>query len=250
MRSIVFAKRNLKEILRDPLSLIFNIGFPVLMFFIFKLIMSGIAEEALVNVPQFKPERLAVSIAVFGFSFITLFGGMLVAKDRTTSFLARLKTSPLTATEFLIGYILPLIPIVLIQMALSYGLSIIFGLPVTGGLLLSMVSILPMALFFIALGILLGMLFNDKAIGGISSIVINLAAILGGMFMPIDTMGSTIKTIAYIFPFANSLKVANCIITGNTADILTPLLVVCAYTIVVVVVSVFVFQKKINSDNL
>lgn len=250
MRALAFANRNLKEIIRDPLSLIFNLAFPVVLLLIFQLITSGMPEEALEQVYQFKIERLAPNIAMFSFSFITLFAGMLISKDRTTSFLARLKTSPLKSSEFLLGYTLPMIPIAFVQIVLCYGVSCIFGLEITGNLMLTFIGLIPIALLFIALGLLFGTICNDKAIGGISSIVINVAAIFGGIFMPLDTLGKTVKTIAYIFPFANSSRMVNCIMSGDYTDFWKSFAIVMAYLVVTVVLSIIIFKKKINSDKI
>ena len=38
MKSIVFAKRTIKEILRDPLSYIFCLGFPLVMLIIMSIV--------------------------------------------------------------------------------------------------------------------------------------------------------------------------------------------------------------------
>lgn len=97
MRSLVFASRNRKELLRDPLNLAFGIGFPVVLL----LLLSAI--QANIPVSLFEISSLSPGVAVFGLSFMSLFSGTLIAKDRTTSFLMRLFASPLTASDFILG---------------------------------------------------------------------------------------------------------------------------------------------------
>ena len=179
MRGLLFAKRNLKEILRDPLSLIVCLAFPLVMLLLFQIILLGIPKEGVLNVPQFQIERLAPSVVVFGFSFLTLFSGMLIAKDRSTSYLDRLRTSPLRAVDFLIGYTIPLFIMGLILVVVCYGFSFLFGLKISGSLFLSILTMLPICLIFIGLGLILGTLLSDKSVGGISSLIVNAAAILG-----------------------------------------------------------------------
>lgn len=104
MRIKAFSVRCLKEILRDPLSLVFGIAFPLVLLFL----MSAI--QANIPVAMFQIERLAPGIAVFGLSFITLFSGSLIAKDRTSSFLTRLFASPMKSGEYIAGYTLPSSP--------------------------------------------------------------------------------------------------------------------------------------------
>lgn len=251
MRTLIFAKRNFREIVREPLSSVFCIAFPIIMLLIFQLIIGDMPEEQIVaNVPQFQISRLTPSIAVFSFSFLTLFSGMVITKDRTTSFINRLKISPMTSSNFIFGYTLPLIPMAFIQVIVTYLFGLIFGFQITGASILALLSMIPIMLLFISLGLLLGILFSDKAIGGVSSLLINIAAIFSGMFMPLDNMSGAIKTIAYIFPFANSLKLTSQIMQGNYTDIWQPLLIVLAYTIAIIATTIIVFNKRLNSDNL
>ena len=123
MRVFAFSKRCAKEILRDPLNLIFGIGFPVVLL----LLLSAI--QANIPVDLFEIKTLAPGISVFGLSFITLFSATLVAKDRESSFLQRLYTTPLKASDFILGYMLPMIPMALAQSAVCYSVAVLFGLP-------------------------------------------------------------------------------------------------------------------------
>lgn len=248
MRALIFAERNLKEIVRDLLSVIFCIAFPIGLFFVLELIVSSIPEEGLAQVPQFKINNLSSSIAVFGFSFITLFSGMLISKDRTTSFQARLNSSPLKSSEFILGYTLPLLPIAIIQAIIVFVCSLLFGLEFNGRLLLAIIGLMPAALLFIGLGLLIGSVFNDKSVGGISSIIVNMAAILGGMFFPLETMSGAIVTIANIFPFVHAIKISSNALNGNYSGMIKPLIIVLAYTIVIFVVAIYAFNKKMKNE--
>ena len=115
MRMLTFAKRNAKEILRDPLNLGFGLGFPLV------LLMLLSALQRNIPVSLFEIDTLTPGITVFGLSFMTLFSATLVAKDRESAFLQRLYTTPLKGFEFIIGYMLPLLPIALAQTVI--GLS-------------------------------------------------------------------------------------------------------------------------------
>lgn len=94
---LAFAGRNAKEVLRDPLNVAFGLGFPLVVLALLS------ALQANVPLPLFEIDQLAPGVAVFGLSFMALFGGMLIAKDRTTSLLLRLFASPLTASDYLLG---------------------------------------------------------------------------------------------------------------------------------------------------
>lgn len=248
MRTLVFCKRNIKEILRDPLSLIFLVGFPVVLLIFFQILVHSLGEQMLQATPQFKINNLASSISIFGFSFLTLFCGLLISKDRVTSFATRLRTTPMTNWDFIFGYLLPMLPIALAQNLICFLVALIFGLKISFNLLLAMVVLIPSAVLFVGLGVLIGSVFSDKVVGGVASIIVNLAAILGGMFFPLRTMKGAFATIAYIFPFAHAVDSACFAVSGQYADIIKPLIVVSIYAVVVLVVSLIVFKRKMLSD--
>ena len=89
MRMLVFAKRNVKEIVRDPLTLFFGIAFPSILLLLLTIIQHNVPAEA----SPFPAERLTPSITIFGLSFITLFSALIVSKDRSGSLLQRLLSS-------------------------------------------------------------------------------------------------------------------------------------------------------------
>ena len=65
MKTLIFAKRTLKEIVRDPLTSVFGLGFPVVIL----LLLTAIQKN--VPVALFELEKLTPGIAVFGLSFMT-----------------------------------------------------------------------------------------------------------------------------------------------------------------------------------
>ena len=164
----------------------------------------------------FEIEKLAPGIAVFGLSFVSLFSGMLIAKDRSTSFLMRLFASPLSAADFILGYALPLLPIALIQSAICFGASFIFGLPLNANVLLALVVLIPAAVLFIGIGLLAGSVLNDKQVGGVcGALLTNLSAWLSGTWFDLSLVGGAFETIAYLLPFAHAVDAARAAIAGD-----------------------------------
>ena len=104
MRMRAFAFRNLRELIRDPMMLVFFLGFPVILLVLLSVIQRNVPVELFVL------SKLTPGMAVFGLSFLSLFAGTLVARDCGSSFLMRLLTTPMTATDFMGGYLLPLVP--------------------------------------------------------------------------------------------------------------------------------------------
>ena len=127
MRLITFAIRNTKEILRDPISLGFGLGFPLVLLFLLS------ALQANIPVSLFEIDTLAPGITVFGLSFMTLFSATLIAKDRESAFLQRLYATPLRSSDFILGYMLPILPIAVGQSIICYLFAIPLGLVVCLG---------------------------------------------------------------------------------------------------------------------
>ena len=142
MRTVTFAVRITKEIIRDPLNLIFGLGFPVVLI----LMLSAI--QANIPVDLFEIQRLTPGITVFGLSFLTLFSSTIISKDRNTSFLQRLYTTPLTPLDFILGYTLPIIPIAVAQSIVCYVFALILGLDFSVNMLYAILSVAPLSVHF------------------------------------------------------------------------------------------------------
>ena len=131
MKMLALANRNAKEILRDPLNVGFGLGFPLVVIFLLSAIQANIP------VPLFEIGHLTPGITVFGLSFMTLFSATLIAKDRGSSLLQRLYTTPLTPMDFILGYTLPIVPFAVAQSIICYLVAILLGLDVTVHMLLA-----------------------------------------------------------------------------------------------------------------
>ena len=241
MRSLVFSGRCAKEILRDPLNLAFGLGFPAVLL----LLLSAI--QANVPVPLFEIEKLAPGIAVFGLAFMTLFTAVLVSKDRSSDFVHRLYTTPMRASEFLVGYSLPMIPISLGQTLFCFLFSMIFGLKFNTGCLLAVIFSVPVALLFISLGLLFGSILGDKQVGGIcGALLTNLTAWLSGVWFDLDLVGGVFKKIAYALPFVHAVELERAAVSGNLDGALTHLLVVLAYALLAFGAAVAIFLRRMK----
>ena len=239
-----FSGRNTKEKLRDPLNLAFGLGFPVVLL----LLLTAIQRNIPVNL--FQLERLTPGIAVFGLSFISLFSATLISKDRTTSFLMRLFASPMRASDYILGYTLPLIPMALAQALLCYLVAGLLGMQLTANVLLAILVSLPAAALFIGIGLLCGSVFNDKQVGGIcGALLTNLSAWLSGTWFDLDLVGGAFKKIAYALPFAHAVDAGRAAMSGEFAAIMPHLWWVIGYAVVALVAAVLVFRKKMLRDN-
>lgn len=244
MRYLVFASRNRKELLRDPINLAFGAGFPLVLLLLFSAIQANIP------VKLFEIGHIAPGLVVFGFSFLSLFSGILIAKDRTTSFLMRLFTSPLTASEFILGYTLPVLPLAFAQAAICFITAFFLGLPVNANILLALVVLVPSAVLYIGIGLLAGTLLNDRQVGGIcGALLTNVSALLGNIWFDLSLVGGAFKSAAYLLPFAHAVDATRAAVAGDYGSIFPHLWWVIGYAVAVMAVAIFVFRKKMKGEN-
>ena len=243
MRMLTFAGRNTKEILRDPLNLAFGLGFPLVLI----LLLSAI--QANIPVKLFEIQHLTPGITIFGLSFMTLFSATIIAKDRGSSLLQRLYTTPLTSVDFILGYTLPIIPIAIAQSVICYIAAIILGIDITINIIYAVISILPVSILYIALGLLCGSVLNDKQVGGIcGALLTNLSAWLSGIWFDLDLVGGAFKNVSYLLPFAHAVDMERAILAGNFVDILPHLWWVLGYAGVLLVLAVLLFLKQMKKQ--
>ena len=243
MRMLTFASRNTKEILRDPLNLAFGLGFPLVLI----LLLSAI--QANVPVKLFEIQHLTPGITVFGLSFMTLFSATIIAKDRGSSLLQRLYTTPLTPVDFILGYTLPIVPIAVAQCVICYIAALILGLEVTVNILYAVIFIIPVSLLYIALGLLFGSILNDKQVGGIcGALLTNLSAWLSGTWFDLELVGGVFQKIAYALPFVHAVEMERAILAGNFIGIFPHIWWVLGYAIIALVAAVLLFLRQMKSQ--
>ena len=243
MKMITFAKRCAKEILRDPINLGFGLGFPLVLL----VLLSAIQANVPVNL--FEIDNLTPGITIFGLSFVTLFSATLIAKDRESAFLQRLYTTPLTGLDFILGYMLPVLPIALAQAAACYLFAISLGLTLNINVIYAIIGIIPMAIFNIALGLLCGSVLGVKQVGGIcGALLTNLSAWLSGVWFDLDLVGGVFQKIANALPFVHAVEMEKALFAGDFETAVTHVLPVCLYSVAVAVAAVICFLRQMKKQ--
>lgn len=243
MKMMTFANRNVKEMLRDPMTLGFGLGFPIVLL----LLLSAI--QASIPVSLFEIERLTPGITVFGLSFMTLFSAMIISKDRTSSFLQRLYTTPLKPVDFILGYTLPMVPVSVAQTVICYLVAILLGLDVNVNIIYATIFIIPVAILYIALGLLFGSILTDKQVGGIcGSLLTNLSAWLSGAWFDLELVGGAFKTIAYLLPFVHAVEMERAVLVGDFAGIFPHIWWVLGYAAVSLAAAVLLFLRQMRKQ--
>jgi ABC-2 type transport system permease protein len=187
---------------------------------------------------------------------------LLVSKDKTTAFTIRLYTSPMKMVDFVLGYAIPAIVIGIAQLIVCVLCGYIFSLICGqnffsfGKVLLLMLSSLPNLIMCVFLGVTIGSTFNDKSSSAINSVFISVSGILGGAWIPLDTMGG-FESVCKFLPFYPSVYIGR-VITGAQHTMggvyefdvtaIISLVMIIVYLIAAVVSAFLLFSVKAKSD--
>ncbi len=237
MRMLTFSNRNFKEMVRDPLTLFFGAAFP--------LVLLGLLYAIGRNVPVkiFPIAELAPGIAVFGQSFLTLFAALLISRDRGTALTQRLMASPMTGSDFILGYALPLVPLAVLQALLCLLCGAMMGLSLAHLPLMVLVLLLS-AVLYIAMGLLFGSILNEKQVGGIcGALLTNLSAWVSGIWFDVKLVGGFFAKLANALPFIHAVEAARAAAAGDLAALPGHLAVVAGYALALMILAVFAFTR-------
>jgi ABC-2 type transport system permease protein len=184
----------LRRAMRSTRFLIFTVAFPVLLFLLY-VSMFGNGKQSIIGV-------LMVNMTAFGALAGALFAGGRVALERSVGWQRQLRLTPLSGPAYLAakgitGLMLAIPAIVLVPLigAVVEGVS----LDATGWLrvvLGTWLAVIPFAL----IGLLIGQLGTPETMQPIMSIVMITMSMLGGIFIPIDSMPDWLLNIAHVLP--------------------------------------------------
>ena len=243
MRMLTFAKRCTKEILRDPINLGFGLGFPLALLLLLR------ALQANIPVSLFEIDTLTPGITVFGLSFMTLFSATLIAKDRETALLQRLYTTPLNGFDFIIGYMLPFLPIALGQTVACCLFAIPLGLTLSTNVVYAVIGIIPMAIFNISLGLLCGSFLGVKQVGGIcGALLTNLSAWLSGVWFDLKLVGGPFEKIANALPFVHAVELEKALFSGHFESVASHMIPIVLYSVLITMIAVYSFLRQMKNQ--
>jgi ABC-2 type transport system permease protein len=240
MRFGELAIRNFKEMLRDPISMGLELGIPAGFLAIFWALGRSIGDESFLTTAMLVP-----GIAVFGFAFLLMFSAMTLSRDREGALLSRLLTAPLKPRDFILSYSLPYIPMVILQIALCFGIGVLLGLETPANAGLSFLVLLVMGICCVELGMILGLLFNVNQASGVGSVIITLVALLGGIWIDLRAIGGVFYDIGNALPFAHAIDAArDAMIGAGLSSIATDFYWVLGYTLVFFALGTFLFRRR------
>lgn len=180
---------------------------------------------------------------------MTLFSATIIAKDRESALLQRLYTTPLKSLDFILGYTLPIIPIALAQCVVCYLAALCLGLKLTITILYAVVFNIPVAVLFIAIGLLCGSVFTDKQVGGVcGALLTNLSAWLSGTWFDLNLVGGAFRKIAYALPFVHAVEMERAVLNGQYHDVFPHFWWVLGYGLIILIAAVLLFLRQMKKQ--
>lgn len=234
-------KRNLIETLRDPVTLLLALAFPVFLLVLFFVIDKSVE----LDIAMFSPSELTPGVIVFGYSMLMMSEGNLICSDRTSSLFTRFRTLPIRAADYVIAYAVPFLLIAIGQYAVTYAIAFCFGLNFTPHVFTSFLLLFPIAVIFVSFGMLMGFTMNSAQMVGIGNGLITVIAIISGAWFPISLVGGAFKTIATIFPFYNAVALSRALLNGTVFEWYRVYILV-AYAVIVPVISIFATASRLK----
>jgi ABC-2 type transport system permease protein len=239
MRSLELAKRNFKEVWRDPLSLGITIGLPVVLLLVLQAF--GEFEEI------FTPTSLAPGIVLFGFVMLMFSSAMILSRDRESALFSRLLTAPVRASDFVAGYSLPYLPVAIIQGIGLFAIGGLLGLEINGSAGLVFLILFLMAICYIGIGMILGSLLTIGPLSGAYAAIL-LLTIFGGAWMDLEAIGGAFQSTGNALPFAHALDATRDVMIDGAGfgAIATDFYWVLGYTVAVVALALVLFRRRMR----
>ncbi|OFY64056.1 MAG: hypothetical protein A2V64_11335 [Bacteroidetes bacterium RBG_13_43_22] len=240
MKLFSLATRNLKEVYRDPASIILGLALPVTLLILFSSIYKR------VQLPMFSPQWMTPGVIVFSYAFLIMFLSVLLTRDRESSFLTRLFTTPLSPSDFIIAYLIPFIPLALVQTVICLIAGAIMGASFVN-IFLSLVIFFLVFMICASTGMIMGALLSITQVTAFGSVLVTAIGLFCGAWTPLKEMGGIFETVGYALPFAHAVDALKYLLSGASfSDVLINFYWVLVYSIILVLFAILSFRWKMK----
>lgn len=229
--SVTYLLLEVRRAMRNGRFLIFSIAFPVLLFLLYVGIFAK-GDKEIIGV-------LMVNMTAFGALTAAMFAGGRVALERALGWQRQLRLTPLSGPGYLAGkgltammLAIPAVILVPVVGAVAEGVSLD-----AAGWLRVTIGIWLAAIPFALIGLFIGQIGTPESMQPIMSITMMTTSMLGGIFIPIDTMPDWLSKIAHVLPSYWLGQVGRGAVTATlSVDLGQTVLVLAVWTLVLGVV--------------
>lgn len=233
-RSFAILRHELRVMWTDPSTVVFVIVVPLLMVALMKQLFAGALTTegfAGANGSEFAVPGMAVSFAAFGVGY----AGFSFFRDHGWATWDRLRATPASSIDIMIGKILPTVGLIVVQLGLLFVLGgPLFGLRVSGSTIALALLVVVLALALSAFGMLVTAIARTmnqlNAVGSVGGMGM---AMIGGAFVPVATMPGWAQAIAPAMPTYWAMRGFRSVILerGGLPDVALPVIVMVGFGI-------------------
>jgi len=190
----------------------------------------------------------APGIAVFGLMILVSTAAEIIAGDREKGFLARMFTTPARPWDFILGYSLPFIPVLIVSTLIYLGVGMALGLTVVGNLGHAFLIFFLIGLCSIGIGMIVGSLIKSESQAGVSWIFIVPIAMISGAWFSTEGMPSAVKSVAGALPFIHAIDGSRAVINGSSLSAIMPdLYWLVGWAVVLFAAGIILFRRTMVS---
>ena len=190
----------------------------------------------------------APGIAVYGLMILISTAAGIIAGDRERGFLSRMFTTPAKPWDFILGYSLPFIPVLIISTLIYLGVGIALGLTIVGNLGHAFLVFFLIGLCSIGIGMIVGSLVKSESQTGISWLFIVPMAMLSGAWFTVDRMPSALKSIAGVLPFIHAIDASRAVLNGSSfSAIILDIYWLVGWAVVLFMAGIMLFRRTMVS---
>jgi ABC-2 type transport system permease protein len=187
-------------------------------------------------------------IAVYGLMILISTAAQIIAGDREKGFLARMFTTPARPSDFILGYSLPFIPLLIISTLIYLGVGMALGLTIVGSLGYAFLIFFLIGLCSIGIGMIVGSLIKSESQAGISWLFIVPMAMISGAWFTVDRMPSALKSVAGALPFIHAIDASRAVINGSPfSAIILDLYWLVGWAVVLFAAGIILFRRTMVS---
>jgi ABC-2 type transport system permease protein len=187
-------------------------------------------------------------IAVYGLMILIATAAEIIAGDREKGFLSRMFTTPARPSDFILGYSLPFIPVLIVSTLIYLGVGMGLGLTIVGNLGYAFLIFFLIGLCAIGIGMIVGSLIKSESQAGISWLFIVPVAMMSGAWFAVDRMPSALKSIAGVLPFIHAIDASRAVVNGSSfSAIVLDLYWLIGWAVVLFAVGIASFRRTMVS---
>jgi ABC-2 type transport system permease protein len=214
--SPTFLGLEVRRLLRNRRTLVFTVVVPPAFFFLFGGPSYADQAAGRGNVTAF----IMVSLAVYGAMIATTSAGASVAVERAVGWSRQLRLTPLdpmayVATKLLSAMLLGAVSVAAVLVAGAVGGAV---MPVASWVACALVAWVC-SLVFAAFGLFMGYLLPSENVMQLLGPLLAVLAFLGGLFVPLDVLGATFRTLAEYTPAYGVGVLAHTPLTGDPVSV-------------------------------